>query len=464
MIQKMYENNYIVYGMIGICIIGLFVQMITNIIYRRLVRASSNISSSKNKLVKEMKFKFETFYKLKIGVNNVDIFVDKHVYNYKACGLLLSTWDSLSGLLMMISLAITPIALVLSIIEKCGETNHLYTLLTGLCTSSILVIVDKFLNTKAKRQRIKINSMDYFENCLKIRLEQEAQDPEAFLEYRAEIACGQEQKKSRRKEKKELKRQQKEQKKQEKILAAEAKQREKEQKRQEKIAMKEAEISRREEEKRAALEQKRKIQEAKEEEKRKALEAKKERQEQKNFERQQVAKLVQMVEEDKKERINQENAKLPKNDLRGINEDASQESKVHTEIAVTKEMKKSNAKQTKIQQRNERLKEEVQAQREQRERDRKAGKDPFETYARAKMGEMPRVKQATKDYTVDDFNMEYEMKVKAIQREEAKRQEAIRSNREQRNQHINKEQEVPVAVMEREQRKNQSRKCKITEK
>ena len=120
MIQKWFDNYYIVYILGGLCGIGLLIKLITNFIYIRLVRASAIMGTSRNKLVKQMKLKFETFYKLKIGVNNVDIFVDKYVYKYKVCGLLLSTWDNVSGLMLVMCLLIAPIASILGLIMNCG--------------------------------------------------------------------------------------------------------------------------------------------------------------------------------------------------------------------------------------------------------------------------------------------------------------------------------------------------------
>ena len=157
MIQSWFEKNYIIYALTGIGALGVLLKLITNCVYIRLVKASSNMTASKNKLIKQMKLKFETFYKLKIGVNNVDIFVDKYVYKYRICGLLLSTWENLSGLMLMICLLMTPIASIVGLIEECGESNILSTFLAGVSVSALLLIVDNLFNISAKQKIIKIN-------------------------------------------------------------------------------------------------------------------------------------------------------------------------------------------------------------------------------------------------------------------------------------------------------------------
>ena len=59
-----------------------------------------------------MRMKYETCYKLNIPVNNVDTFVDKNLTKYRFCGLLLSTWENISGQVLLLSFLIVPISAV----------------------------------------------------------------------------------------------------------------------------------------------------------------------------------------------------------------------------------------------------------------------------------------------------------------------------------------------------------------
>ena len=411
MIQKWFEDYYFVYTLAGLCLMGFIIKLIMNFVYIRLVRASGNMSASENKLVKNMKLKFETFYKLKIGVNNVDIFVDKYVYKYKFCGLLLSTWENISGLIFMLCMLITPVVSLYGLIIECKKQTILCTFFAGICASSILLIVDNLFNITSKQKLIKLNIKDYLENYLKVRLEQEAQDPDMFRQYRLEMASSLESGISKKQLKKEAKQKEKERLEQEKFLRREEKEQERQERRDAKLAMKEERIARREEAKAKKEEERQMLREEKAEAKMRAMREKEEREQQKEFERQQVAKLARMVKE--------EEASNPKN--------------IH-------KTDKNSVKHNKMQQRNEQLKEEIKAQREQREKDRLAGKDPFETYAGTKGSEK------VKNQKVSDFNMEYELSVKAAQREEAKRKKVVEMEQMQA-----EETQVQVQTMEREQ-------------
>ena len=48
------------------------------LVYIYLVKELTNSGTTKNKLLKHMRMKYETCYKLNIAVNNVDTFVDKN--------------------------------------------------------------------------------------------------------------------------------------------------------------------------------------------------------------------------------------------------------------------------------------------------------------------------------------------------------------------------------------------------
>jgi hypothetical protein len=85
--QYLYEQNVFIYSFIGLCGIGLAIRLIIDLVYNKLVKESDNPGASNNKQLKHMKMKFETCYKLKIGVNNVDTFVDKNVLRHRFGGI-----------------------------------------------------------------------------------------------------------------------------------------------------------------------------------------------------------------------------------------------------------------------------------------------------------------------------------------------------------------------------------------
>ncbi|ABX40805.1 hypothetical protein Cphy_0418 [Lachnoclostridium phytofermentans ISDg] len=154
--------------------------------YARLIRASESMATTNTNWMKNMKMRFETSYQLKIGVNNVDIFVDKHVNRSKFCGILLSTWENLSGQTITLCLAIGTFAGISGLVYNCGTGRVLFTFFVGAWTAIIVNIVDNVVNIPAHRQLLRLNLKDYFENYLKTRMEQEHLNAEIRKQTRRE--------------------------------------------------------------------------------------------------------------------------------------------------------------------------------------------------------------------------------------------------------------------------------------
>ena len=188
MVKFLYEENIIMYAFAALGGLGLLVRLIVNLVYRHLVKESENPAEAKNKLLKLMKLRFEACYRAKIGVNNVDTFVDKSVLKYRFCGVLLSTWDNFCGQVLFLNLLIVPVSAVFGVAFGCGQDVVMMTGAVGIMTSAILILVDKSINLSAKKKMLRLNLLDYLENFCKVRLEQEVFHPEVYEQIRREFA------------------------------------------------------------------------------------------------------------------------------------------------------------------------------------------------------------------------------------------------------------------------------------
>lgn len=188
MIQSLYNDNLIIYGFAVLCGLGFLVRLILNMVYIYLVNESDKLGNTNNKLLKHMKMKFETCYKLNIGVNNVDTFVDKSLTKYRFCGILLSTWENFSGQVLYLSFLIVPISAIFGVVFEISQDQILYTGAVGIVTGSFLIFVDKTMNLSVKKQTIRLNLLDYLENFCKVRLEHQTSQPEKLEQYRQEYS------------------------------------------------------------------------------------------------------------------------------------------------------------------------------------------------------------------------------------------------------------------------------------
>lgn len=185
-IYNMFAINIPMYVMLSICIVGIVVRILIRGVYKNLIRASENMANSQNNLMKHVIMRFEACYKLKIGVHNVDIFVDKHIFKHKVGGILLYTWENISGQLLTVNFVVATVSVGLAVFYECGQDVILYTFLVGLIACSLLIIVDSFLDLSGKRIILQVNMKDYLENMLQVKLEQMYFYPENLEKYQNE--------------------------------------------------------------------------------------------------------------------------------------------------------------------------------------------------------------------------------------------------------------------------------------
>lgn len=171
--KSIIEQYMLVYGMIVLGIIGILLKVIVSGVYNHLIHASDKMGNSDNKLMKLIKLKFETCYQLQIGVHNVETFVDKYVYRYRVMGILLTTWENLSVQILVLSMLYGTAIVVSSIVAGVSQDVLFIHFFTAIAVCAVLVLMDSINNLSVKRRRLQINIIDYLDNYLKVRLENE---------------------------------------------------------------------------------------------------------------------------------------------------------------------------------------------------------------------------------------------------------------------------------------------------
>ena len=173
MITYLYQNNILIYVMLGIGVIGVLSDFICSVLYRKLLKASLDIGNSENELLKLMRLRFETCYQIKLGVNNVESFVNKYVNRHKFCGIWLHTWEKICGKMIALCMLITIVGSFIAYYFKCGQTVFVHTLGIGIVVLTILISAQIIFDIGKKKQLLCCNIKEYLENYLKAKLENE---------------------------------------------------------------------------------------------------------------------------------------------------------------------------------------------------------------------------------------------------------------------------------------------------
>ncbi len=171
MVKGLLEQQVFMYVMIGLCGIGVVAKLLLLLIYGRLTKASFHMPDTTNRLFKLMRLKFEACYKLKISVHNVGGFVDKYFLNNKFCGICLHTWHKFSTQMGFLCLCVGVAAAILGGMEECSQRFILQHIGIGLLTAAFLYVLDGLCAFDLKKEQMRVNAIDFFDNFLKSRLE-----------------------------------------------------------------------------------------------------------------------------------------------------------------------------------------------------------------------------------------------------------------------------------------------------
>lgn len=94
MLETIVKQQIIFYVMGILMVLGVLAKLVSHFTVGRMVKAAGEIHKSNHKLMKLVKAKFEHASMISDKVQNVEAFVDKYIYEYKVCGIRLSTWRS----------------------------------------------------------------------------------------------------------------------------------------------------------------------------------------------------------------------------------------------------------------------------------------------------------------------------------------------------------------------------------
>lgn len=185
--EELLKGNIIKYVIIFATVFSIVIKVIQTFIYIKLMEESENIPASKNKLIKQMKLKFENCYKLNLGVNNVNIFVDKYMYKHKIGGISMYQFKRIPVVLGWISAILGIASGLICYLEDYSMRMGAFYEIYGIGSVVILKLVDTILDIEHKKTVVYTNIIDFFENSLKNHLTHDMKQIGAFTEEEREI-------------------------------------------------------------------------------------------------------------------------------------------------------------------------------------------------------------------------------------------------------------------------------------
>ena len=137
-------------------VLGMLSKIIVGSILGNMTRENSS-----NSLVKQIRLKYDNCRKLNISINNVDVFVEKSLENYRFCGF------SLNGL-NNISKEMEYICISLGVINALAFRNDFSAVIFGLGIATLSAIAIKLLEQIVDADNLKrsviVELVDYLDN------------------------------------------------------------------------------------------------------------------------------------------------------------------------------------------------------------------------------------------------------------------------------------------------------------
>jgi len=155
---------------------SIICQIISGVIYHRMISASDNMAETKNKQLKQCKEKYTGYYKLNGKMVNTGIFVDKFLQKICVAKIKISWLNHISGQMMMLSILIAGISVCLLLAAGSTLFQIIPYYLISILGMYLYFSISGMVNLQEKKDILRINLTDYLENYLAPRLDTEKEN------------------------------------------------------------------------------------------------------------------------------------------------------------------------------------------------------------------------------------------------------------------------------------------------
>lgn len=165
------SSNYVYYVMGVIFTAGIIIKAITGGRLNRLEKEAREMNKSTSPFLKLVKAKFEHAFMANGKVDNIDVFVDKFMREYRICGLSAHVWGRVKLFLaiLLILLGVMSSARTYSMGRYTG--SYIEPGIVALILSVLMIGTYYVVDEKYRLHTIKIYMVDHLENVMSKRLE-----------------------------------------------------------------------------------------------------------------------------------------------------------------------------------------------------------------------------------------------------------------------------------------------------
>ena len=162
---EMIMDRHLQFVLLGaVASIGLISKIITGVTLKKLVWAAANMGKSTHPLMRLIRAKYEHACMVSDRVQNVEVFVEKYIYEYRIAGLSLHSWRRLEKGTAWICAAIGVLAALGEFVLHGMNDQVLRNGAFGLAAGVILFALRVSVDENYRLQAIRTYMVDYLDN------------------------------------------------------------------------------------------------------------------------------------------------------------------------------------------------------------------------------------------------------------------------------------------------------------
>lgn len=169
--QWLSQQGAVFYMMMAIVLVGLIMTAVANRVYKGLIKDSDDVENSANRLVKYIKLKYTSYYKLGLMANDEKALVRSYLSKYKVGPIALDTLCKI-GIAARYAVGSLAIGYLLFSLTRGKSVADMYAFI-GVAIISLLFMTlqYKLCEFNEKREVFCWNMYDYLSNFLKNKID-----------------------------------------------------------------------------------------------------------------------------------------------------------------------------------------------------------------------------------------------------------------------------------------------------
>lgn len=180
------EQYDVLFLMTAVGMVTILLKCISAWMYQRLIQDAGKMATTENRWIRSMVVKFEAYYKLKLPVKNVEYFVERYLYEYHFLGVTMMTWENM-GVYGFVTVGMMYIfSMLLGMYYQIAVSQQLIYGTVTLLLLSMIGSAEFFLQIHRKDRILRIHLLEYMENTLRSRMENEYLHPREREAYQRE--------------------------------------------------------------------------------------------------------------------------------------------------------------------------------------------------------------------------------------------------------------------------------------